>query len=203
MPCSAANAVLTCVLARTRLCTKSRAALSPLLLVLAVSFLLHPAIDEFLGLCFCRCSTMALTSTLNRFYQRAKNIIHAVQALLIFVALMITVAIFTKGGQSDSRITYNFVLCLMCIPVLIYQTAFPTFQRSKRFANAYAHATIDLLLTILWFAAFLAELVWAKDGTEAAKDFKSGDSICQVFGYGPTDECHLGQVAMIFGIAIW
>ena len=143
---------------------------------------------------------MAILSTLNRVYQRAKNIIHAAQALLIFVAAMITIAIFTKNGPSDGRISYFFALCLICIPFLIYQTIFPTFQRLKRFANAYAHAIIDILLSILWFAAFIGEVVWAKDGTEAGKGFKDGDSICQVFGYGPTDKCHLGQVTMWFGV---
>lgn len=146
---------------------------------------------------------MAFAERLKRVYQRAKNIIHAVQALLIFVATMITIAIMTKDGQSDTRITYYLALCLLCIPSLIYQTAFPSFQRSKRFTNAYVHAIIDLLLTMLWFAAFIGEVVWAKDGTQAAKDFKRGDSICQVFGYGPTDKCKTGQVTMIFGVVIW
>ena len=145
---------------------------------------------------------MALLSWLSRMYQRTKNMVHAVQALLIFVAAMITIAIFTKDGPSDGRITYFFVLCLISTVLLIYQTAFPTFQRSKRFSNAYAHATIDVLLSILWFAAFIGEVVWAKNGTEAGKDFKDGDNICQVFGYGPTDKCHLGQVTTWFGVVI-
>ena len=139
----------------------------------------------------------------SRLYQRAKNIVHAVQALLIFVACMMTIAIFTKDGQGDNRITYYFALCLICIPFLVYQTAFPVFQRSKRFANAYAHAIFDLLLTILWLAAFVGEIVWAKDGSSAAKDWKSGDRVCEVFAWGPTDKCHLGQVTMVFGIVIW
>ena len=146
---------------------------------------------------------MALISRLSGVYQRAKNILHAVQAVLIFVTAMITIAIFTKPGPSDTRISYYFALCLICIPFLIYQTIIPTFQRSQKLANAYAHATIDVLLVILWFAAFIGELVWAKDGTEDAKGFKAGDGICQVFAYGPTVKCHLGQVTMIFGIVIW
>ena len=146
---------------------------------------------------------MALISSFNRFYQRAKNIIHAIQALAVFIAAIITIAILTKSGQSDSRITYYFVLCLICIPFLIYQTAFPTFRKTRKLANAYAHLVIDTLLTILWLAAFVGEIVWAKDGTKAAKNFKSGDSTCGVFDYGSTDKCHLGQVTTVFGIVIW
>ena len=146
---------------------------------------------------------MALISIFNRFYQRVKNIIYAIQALVIFVAAMITIAIFTKSGQSDTRITYFFILCLVCIPFLIYQTASPAFRKLRKLANAYVHTIIDALLTILWLAAFIGEIVWAKDGTKAAKDFKSGDSTCQVFDYGPTDKCHLGQITTIFGVVIW
>lgn len=47
---------------------------------------------------------------LARYYQPAKNGVHALQGLLIFVAAIITIAMFTKGGQSDGRITYYFVL---------------------------------------------------------------------------------------------
>lgn len=135
-------------------------------------------------------------------YQRVKNAIHALQSLLIFIAAMITIAIFTQDGFSDGRITYFFILCLLSFLFLIYQAAVPTWQRSKRFANAYAHAMIDMLLTILWFAAFIAEITWATDGTQAGKDYKNGDSVCQVFGYGSTDKCHLGQVTAYFGVAI-
>lgn len=146
---------------------------------------------------------MALVSTFNRFFQRAKNVIHAVQTLLIFVAAMITIATFKKSGQSDTRVTYYFVLCFISILFLIYQTAFPTFRILRKLANAYIHTILDTLLTVLWLAAFVGEIAWAKDGTKAAKDFKSGDSTCQVFGYGPTEKCHLGQVTTYFGVAIW
>ena len=145
---------------------------------------------------------MALASWLNSKYQITKNIIHALQALLMFVAAMITIAIFTQGGASDGRISYFFALCLISILFLLYQTIFPTLERSKRFSNAYAHATIDVLFSILWFAAFIGEIVWAKDGTQAGKDFKDGDSICQVFGYGPVNKCNLGQITMWFGVVI-
>jgi len=43
-------------------------------------------------------------------YQRVKNGIHALQALLIFIGAAITIAVFSKGGKGDGRINYYFVL---------------------------------------------------------------------------------------------
>ena len=48
-----------------------------------------------------------------RYYQRAKNGIHALQALIIFLGAVITIAIYAKSGQSDGRINYYFAL--VCI----------------------------------------------------------------------------------------
>ena len=45
-----------------------------------------------------------------QYYQRAKNVIHAIQALAIFIAWAITIAILTKGGKLDGRIWYYFAL---------------------------------------------------------------------------------------------
>ena len=45
-----------------------------------------------------------------RYYQRVKNVIHATQALAIFIAWAITIAILTKGGKFDGRIWYYFAL---------------------------------------------------------------------------------------------
>lgn len=44
------------------------------------------------------------------YYQRAKNVIHAIQALVIFVGWAMTIAILTKGGKTDGRIWYYFAL---------------------------------------------------------------------------------------------
>lgn len=45
-----------------------------------------------------------------RYYQRAKNGFHALQAVIISVGACITIAMFTKGGNSDGRINYYFAL---------------------------------------------------------------------------------------------
>lgn len=49
-----------------------------------------------------------------QYYQRAKNVIHAIQALAIFVAWAITIAIVTKEGKLDGRIWYYFTLVSNC-----------------------------------------------------------------------------------------
>ena len=47
---------------------------------------------------------------IEKYYQRGKNVVHALQALVIFLGAIVTIAIFTKGGKGDGRINYYFVL---------------------------------------------------------------------------------------------
>lgn len=42
--------------------------------------------------------------------QRSKNILHAIQGLLIFLAWAVTIAVFTKTGTTDGRSKYFFAL---------------------------------------------------------------------------------------------
>ena len=158
----------------------------------------------------------------SHYYQRVKNVIHALQALSIFVAWAITIAILTKTGKVDGRVWYYFALvssfkrssshrdeklmppqCWCCIPALIYQTAFPVFLRIRRFSNAYVHAVIDILYIIFWLAAFACLIAWVRQGSHAAKDWKSKDSWCDKFAWGPVSKCKLGQGGWILGIVIW
>lgn len=46
----------------------------------------------------------------SQYYQRVKNVIHALQALAIFVAWALLIAILTKTGKVDGRIWYYFAL---------------------------------------------------------------------------------------------
>ena len=48
--------------------------------------------------------------TIDRYYQRGKNVVHALQALVIFLGAIVTIAIYTKGGKGDGRIDYYFLL---------------------------------------------------------------------------------------------
>ena len=45
-----------------------------------------------------------------QYYQRAKNVIHGIQALAIFVAWAMIIALLAKGGKLDGRIWYYFAL---------------------------------------------------------------------------------------------
>ena len=93
--------------------------------------------------------------------------------------------------------------CFLSIPILIYQTAIPIFPRVRRFSLAYAHVALDALWMILWFAAFIAVAVWVHDGSRAAKDWKSGDSSCDTFAWGPVGRCKLGKASTGMGVVIW
>ena len=93
--------------------------------------------------------------------------------------------------------------CWCCIPALIYQTASPVFRRIRRFSNAYVHAVIDIVYTILWLAAFACLVAWVEQGSHAAKDWKSKDNLCEKFAWGPVSKCKLGQDAWILGFIIW
>ena len=48
--------------------------------------------------------------TIDRYYQRGKNVVHALQALVIFLGAIVTIAIYTRGGKGDGRIDYYFLL---------------------------------------------------------------------------------------------
>lgn len=104
---------------------------------------------------------------------------------------------------STNPIRTNRQQCFLSIPILIYQTAIPIFPRVKRFSHAYVHAVLDALWMILWFAAFIAVAVWVHDGSRAAKDWKSGDSSCEVFAWGPVGKCKLGKASIGMGVVVW
>ena len=104
---------------------------------------------------------------------------------------------------STNPIHTNRQQCFLSIPILIYQTAIPIFPRVKRFSHAYVHAVLDALWMILWFAAFIAVAVWVHDGSRAAKDWKSGDSSCEVFAWGPVGKCKLGKASIGMGVVVW
>lgn len=42
--------------------------------------------------------------------QRAKNVIHGIQGLVIFLAWAVTIAVFTRSGKTDGRTKYFFTL---------------------------------------------------------------------------------------------
>ena len=53
-----------------------------------------------------------------QYYQRAKNVVHAIQALAIFVAWAMIIALLTKGGNLGGRIWYYFALVGSCQSII-------------------------------------------------------------------------------------
>ncbi|KAL8948427.1 MAG: hypothetical protein Q9222_005379 [Ikaeria aurantiellina] len=134
--------------------------------------------------------------------QKVKIVLHAIQGFVIFLAWAITIAIFTKPGTTDGRTKYFFALCWFTIPLLIYQTAIPQFDRVKRFSNAYAHAIIDILLAIFWFAAFIAVATWTTQGIKEGVA-RPGNKYCDAFKWGGGgSKCHLSQATIGMGVVL-
>ncbi|KAL9016083.1 MAG: hypothetical protein Q9185_006550 [Variospora sp. 1 TL-2023] len=137
---------------------------------------------------------------------KTKIVLHGVQGFVIFLAWAITIAIFTKPGSTDGRIKYFFALCWFCIPLLIYQAAVPQFDRTKRFSNVYAHAAIDALLAIFWFAAFISVATWTNHGIKNGVD-KDKNKGCDAFLWGDGDsrgsKCRLSQATIGMGVVIF
>ena len=93
--------------------------------------------------------------------------------------------------------------CWFTIPVLVYQTAVPIFNRTRRFSNAYAHAVLDILFTILWLAAFAAVAAWTNQGINDVKDRKGDEKGCDRFAFGTTGKCKLSQGSVGCGVIVW
>ncbi|KAL8725428.1 MAG: hypothetical protein Q9166_007360 [cf. Caloplaca sp. 2 TL-2023] len=135
--------------------------------------------------------------------QKTKIVLHGIQGVVIFLSWAITIAIFTKDGSTDGRIKYFFALCWFCIPLLIYQVAIPQFNRVKRFSNAYAHAAIDILLAIFWFAAFISVATWTRTGIKDGVA-RPGNKGCDAFKWGGgASKCHLSQALIGMGVVLF
>ena len=94
--------------------------------------------------------------------------------------------------------------CWFSVPVLIYLAAIPAFQRTKRFANPYAFAVLDVLFTILWFAAFIAVAVYTNTSISngEAKDKDHKRKGCAAFDGGSESKCKLSQATIGMGVVI-
>lgn len=115
--------------------------------------------------------------------------------------------ILLRTGKRPSSIDFSRTdspQCWFCIPVLIYQAAIPTFQRTKRFANPYAFAILDVLFTILWFAAFIGVAVYTNTGISngEAKDKDHKLKGCAAFDGGTESKCKLSQATIGMGVVV-
>ncbi|QIW99396.1 hypothetical protein AMS68_004914 [Peltaster fructicola] len=130
--------------------------------------------------------------------------LHVVQALFIFIAWALTIAVLTRDGGIGGSTWFYFTLCFITAPALIYQVMVPMYPRAERFASVYAYATIDTLFAVLWFSAAIAVAAWNTAGLNKGKDDnKDSDGSCNYFGYGDTTKCSVSKAAVGFGILIF
>ncbi|KAL5360418.1 hypothetical protein BJX96DRAFT_150313 [Aspergillus floccosus] len=145
---------------------------------------------------------------------RTKNIIHGVQAFIIFLAWALTIAVFTKGGGIDGRSAWYWALCWFSIPGLIYLVAVPIWPRARRFGNVYAFATVDCLYALLWFTAWVCVASYVAQGKAEGKsdndkdnkdnkDKDSNKSGCDAWKYGSASKCNISTATVIIGVVIF
>jgi translocation protein SEC72 len=123
--------------------------------------------------------------------QRLKNYLHAAQLFLLFLSIILTVAIYTRRGPSDSRTSWYFALSWLTIPLLIYLVMVPMWSRTIRFGNPYAYFALDVLAAILWLSA------WA-----AVASYVSAGGGCGHFSLGSNGKCKLSEGTVILGVVI-
>ena len=81
--------------------------------------------------------------------------------------------------------------------------------RAWRFASVYAYLGLDLLFSLLWFAATIAVGVWQSQGIkQGAKDHaddKDADkeSQCETWAWGSVSKCKVTKAAVGFGVVIF
>ncbi|TVY92219.1 hypothetical protein LAWI1_G003054 [Lachnellula willkommii] len=92
--------------------------------------------------------------------QMGKLGLHIAQAVFIFVAWVLDITVFRSSADIDGRVGWNFGVCFLTIPALIYLTMSPRFPRTRKLANPYALATIDCLFCIIWLSAFATVANW-------------------------------------------
>lgn len=126
---------------------------------------------------------------------KMKNVLHGSQAVLIFLAWVLTIAVWTKGDGIDGRTAWYWALvsfpyvfrfvfdtngrsmkCWFSIPGLIYLVAVPIWPRARRFGNVYAFASVDCLYAVLWFAAWVCVASYVAQGkAEGKSEDKNSD----------------------------
>jgi len=130
-------------------------------------------------------------------FGKIKNYIHIGQAAVLFLAWILTIAIFTRSGTTDGRVGWYFGLCWLTIPVLVYLVMVPMWSRARRFSNVYAFASLDALSVVLWLSAWAAVASYVSAGK--GKGDKKGSG-CDNFKYGSPGRCKLSEAVIVFGV---
>ncbi|EMD92614.1 hypothetical protein COCC4DRAFT_130661 [Bipolaris maydis ATCC 48331] len=140
------------------------------------------------------------------YIQKCKVVAHCFQAVFVFVAACLTIAVMTKDGDIGGATRYFFVMCFLSIPAIIYLTMVPMWSRAQKFASAYAFLAVDVLYTILWFAAFVSVAMWNSEGIkEGAAKAKIPDDKrnCTTFIYGDEAKCKVSKAAVGVGVMVF
>ena len=95
--------------------------------------------------------------------QKIKIGLHGGQVLLMLIARIMDIVVFNKESISG-KVGWHFGLCFITIVPLVYLTMTPRFPRTRKFANPYALAVVDLLFAILWLSAFSSVTDWNAKG---------------------------------------
>ncbi|KIW10254.1 hypothetical protein PV08_11216 [Exophiala spinifera] len=130
---------------------------------------------------------------------KIKTYIHIAQTAVLALAWVLTIALLTRGGTTDSRVGWYFGLCWLTIPILIYLVMVPMWSRARRFANVYAFACVDGLAVVLWLSAWAAVASYVVAG-KGKGDKKDGSSGCDNFKYGTPGRCKLSETIIVFGV---
>ncbi|KAF2714824.1 hypothetical protein K504DRAFT_457020 [Pleomassaria siparia CBS 279.74] len=140
------------------------------------------------------------------YIQKLKVVAHVFQAILIFIAGCLTLAVLTKDGDTGGATKYYIALCCLTGPAIIYLVMVPMWSRAARFASAYAFLAVDALYTILWFAAFISVAVWNSQGIRGgavAIGAGKNDGNCSTFEYGDASKCKLSRATVGFGVIVF
>lgn len=140
------------------------------------------------------------------YIQKVKVVGHVLQTIFIFVAAIMMIAVYAKGGENGGATGYYLALCFLSIPAIIYLVMVPMWTRAQRFANAYAFLAVDALYTIFWFAAAIAVAMYNRSGIiDGAKDAKLPDDQrnCTTFKYGSESKCNISKAAVGIGGTIF
>ncbi|KAL6706735.1 hypothetical protein ACN47E_005277 [Coniothyrium glycines] len=140
------------------------------------------------------------------YIQKCKVVAHSFQALFVFIALCLTIAVMVKDGESGGATKYFLAMCFLSIPAIIYLVMVPMWSRAQRFAHAYAFLAVDALYTILWFAAFIAVALWNSKGIKEGareKNISDDDRNCTTFKYGSESKCTVSKAAVGIGAMVF
>lgn len=134
-------------------------------------------------------------------FQQIKNYIHAFQGILLFLAIVLTIATFGRDGQCGGSLCslgWYMALCWLTVPILIYLVMVPMWSRARKFSNVYAFAVLDGLAILLWLTAWASTASYVASG--AGKGKKKDASGCNNFKYGSPGRCKLSTGITILGV---